>query len=118
VAERAGLLNRCTSLNLYRGFESLPLRWVGLQATADYRINAEKKLLIFSIIQMDAGFRTLLVFFSEKFKESLEPLGLEPNATCDLHSFALLCTLNYTQASSIYMYRKTFFAYGITQHPI
>jgi hypothetical protein len=26
VAERAGLLNRYTSLNLYRGFESLPLR--------------------------------------------------------------------------------------------
>ena len=26
MAERAGLLNRCTSLNLYRGFESLPLR--------------------------------------------------------------------------------------------
>ena len=26
VAERAGLLNRCTGLNLYRGFESLPLR--------------------------------------------------------------------------------------------
>ena len=26
MAERAGLLNRCTGLNLYRGFESLPLR--------------------------------------------------------------------------------------------
>ena len=26
MAERAGLLNRCTDLNLYRGFESLPLR--------------------------------------------------------------------------------------------
>ena len=26
MAERAGLLNRYTSLNLYRGFESLPLR--------------------------------------------------------------------------------------------
>jgi hypothetical protein len=28
VAERAGLLNRCTGLNLYRGFESLPLRHI------------------------------------------------------------------------------------------
>ena len=26
MAERAGLLNRYTGLNLYRGFESLPLR--------------------------------------------------------------------------------------------
>ena len=26
MAERAGLLNRCTGFNLYRGFESLPLR--------------------------------------------------------------------------------------------
>ena len=26
MAERAGLLNRYTDLNLYRGFESLPLR--------------------------------------------------------------------------------------------
>ncbi len=37
MAERAGLLNRYTSLNLYRGFESLPLRFLSLkQPSVDF----------------------------------------------------------------------------------
>ena len=46
MAERAGLLNRCTDLNLYRGFESLPLR----QVTVSYSLKACKTLILHAFL--------------------------------------------------------------------
>ena len=59
MAERAGLLNRYTSLNLYRGFESLPLRQTVWSPEKSARISLE-------IAENGLNFATLALKLEEK----------------------------------------------------